>query len=463
MGLLDFLGRDRVKGVIQKSQPSAGWSWFGASGSVPGGVQSAAPINHDPLNLLSLNVGIVAACSNRNAQSVASAQPKLYASRGKGKKFLPGVEARSLSKLEKKALAIVHKQVSFSEETVEIMTHPALDLLQKPCTEYDGHALMTMTEAYQGLLGYAVWHMDKVGARVESITLLPSEWLHPLVDVEGITKGWQMQQGTNKREFDADEVIAFKNYIPGASTRSSPAMMPTVGIYGCGWLEQCLPEATLLREINKYERATMENSGQFPLKITFKNGSLSPESRRGLIKQYMARFLGGHRNEPLVCDADSDAQPIAWSPRDLEYEKGKADCRLVVCNCAGVPIDLVDSRDSNRATSLTAFRSYAILTVEPKLRRYEDVLNHKLLPLFDGNLFFKFDSPVPVDEENERKEREILMKYGIVKKNEIRAELGMEALDDDEDGFPAASGGKDDGSGDNDEKSKGKDKKDRDA
>jgi HK97 family phage portal protein len=214
-------------------------------------------------------------------------------------------------------------------------------------------------------------------------------------------------------------------------------MAPTVGIYGCGWLEQCLPEATLLRNINDYERAMMDNNGRPDFAVKYKGGSLAPEQRRSLGKMFRAMFTGGRKGEPFIADGDFDIVPFGWSPKDLSYEQGKKDCRLVVCNCAGVPIDLIDSRDSNRATSLTAFRSYSILTIDPKLRRYEDTINAQLTSHFDDGIFLKFDSPVPIDEEQELKEEMFEVTTGIVSINEARAKRGLEPLPEDMRGSPA--------------------------
>lgn len=420
----------------QKSQPGQGGiGIFGASGSsIQGGVVSPAPINRNPINLLSLNTGIVSACSNRNSQAVASAHPRLYSTRKKGQRFAKYLEARSLTRKKLKSLSLTHKQLLVNAETVEVLSHPMLDILHLANPSYDGHSLLELTEGYLGLLGYSVWQIEKTGLIIDSLKVLPSEFLSAIVDSQGNITSWVLKQGSISKSFQPEELIIFKNVIPGAATRTN--MIPTVGIYGCGWLEQCLPEAELLRKINTYEQNMMDNNGRPDFAINFKGGSLEDTRRRQIGKMFRNIFQGARKGEPFIGDQDWSIETLGWSPKDLSYQQGKKDLILAICNCAGVPIDLIDSRDSNRATSLTAFRSYSILTVEPKLRRYEDVLTKQLAPHFDDSLFLKFDSPVPIDEQSEREERKLDLESGVLSVNEVRAERGLDPIEPDLRGSP---------------------------
>lgn len=436
MSLISFL-RNAINPQV-KSQPGTGNGWFGSSGNLGRGIQSPAPINRNPLNLLSLNIGIVATCSNRNSQAVASAIPRLYATRKSGQRFAKYLEARSLTKKELSSLELRWKQLAINEETVEVLSHPLLDLLSEANTEYDGHSLMELTEGYLGLLGYSAWQIEKQGLKVLSIRMLPSEYLNALVDTRGIVAGWQVKQGQNKQVYQSEELIIFKNLIPGAATRVD--MLPTVGIYGCGWLEQCLPEAELLRKINRYEQDMMDNNGRPDFAVNYKNGSLEPERRRTLGKMFRGMFTGSRKGEPFIGDSDFSLEPLGFSPRELSYQQGKKDLRLTICNMAGVPVDLIDTANSNRATSLTAFRSYSILTIQPKLRRYEDTLNAQLIPHFDSNLMIKFDDPVPIDEESEREERKLDLETGVLSVNEVRAQRGLPPLPVDLRSSPGKAG-----------------------
>lgn len=435
MSLLSLFGRKAqpedkapiLDGTMAKSQPAGGW--FGSRM----GINTAKPISRDPLNLLSLNTGIVASCNSRNAQAVANAKLRLYAQKGNGRKLLDGVEAKSLSRFELKRLALRCKQAEPDSETVEVLRHPLLDLMAKPSATYDGHGLMSMTEGYLGLTGNSYWLAGK--GVPSSLTVLSAEYVSALVDDGGTIDGYSVKQGRYQRNYPIDEVIAFRNYCPGAATRVG--MAPTVGLYGLSPLEQCLPEAELLRDINNYERATFGNNCSIGGFIKYKQGRIEPERARALRKMLHAIHGGpSQAGKWEVLDGDFELVPTQWSPKDLGYEKGKAWLRQVVCSTFGVPEDLISNENSNRATAMASFRSYSILTVIPKLSLLADALSAQLCSRYDDGLFVAFDDVTPLDEGAEQKEEEMLLRMGVISVNEAREKRGLEALDEDMRGNP---------------------------
>jgi hypothetical protein len=67
------------------------------------------------------------------------------------------------------------------------------------------------------------------------------------------------------------------------------------------------------------------------------------------------------------------------------------------------------------------------LAIRPRLVRRDEKLNEQLIPLYDpsGRLFLASDDPTPAQHEANLKEREMLLKYGVMTVDEMRREMGL--------------------------------------
>ena len=67
---------------------------------------------------------------------------------------------------------------------------------------------------------------------------------------------------------------------------------------------------------------------------------------------------------------------------------------------------------------------------QDRLRRRDEKLNEQLVPLFDpgGRLFLASEDPVPINFENNLKELELKLEYGVVSINEVRSAEGLEPV-----------------------------------
>jgi len=90
--------------------------------------------------------------------------------------------------------------------------------------------------------------------------------------------------------YDRNLVVHFKTRRSVRLHRKG--MLPTTGIYGISPIEEALPEATLLYQINEYERTMMAITAVRILPSGYKQGSLEPERRRALGKMWRQMFQG---------------------------------------------------------------------------------------------------------------------------------------------------------------------------
>jgi phage portal protein BeeE len=103
-------------------------------------------------------------------------------------------------------------------------------------------------------------------------------------------------------------------------------------------------------------------------------------------------------------------------------------CKREICAIFGTPLDLVDSSNSNRATSLVALNNFKQNTVFPIANNICDQLTKGLLqPTYDNSFILQFDSTEALD--NDPVEQSALFKTyidaGIMTVEEVREKLGM--------------------------------------
>jgi hypothetical protein len=128
----------------------------------------------------------------------------------------------------------------------------------------------------------------------------------------------------------------------------------------------------------------------------------------------------------LVAESGLKVQLLSPSLGDLaalaDYGQTKED----VANAFGLPLSYL-SRETNLANLQAAELQHLKLTILPRLRRRDDKLNERLVPLFDdsGRLFLASDDPTPENQEFRLKQQIADLKWNVRTVNEVRAERGL--------------------------------------
>jgi len=399
---------------------------------------SSAPLSTNPVSLLGLNKNWVYICNNKNAQVVASCPLKLYAN--VSKTSLKDINFRhKLLNTNKKQYVlnnVSHKYINEGSEYVEITEHPFLDLVYSVNSIMDNFSLFEITEGYMGLLGNAYWQIikDKSGMPKE-IKVLPAEYICAILDSNNNIIAYEQKEPSQNtpQRFAVEDVIHFRQPVAGAFKRSIVSTQSLVGIYGMGHLESCIEEAGLLDSINKYERSMSDNRARPDLIVKYKNGKLQQKTQQELVRMWNRVFKGAQNSGKIqILDEDFEVIQLGFAPKDLEFDKGKTYLKMVICDAFGVPIDLVDTQNSNRATASVSENQYKKYTILPKLKRYQECITQKLLPLYDDNLFVMFDNPVEEDRQLLSVELNSYVSSGIMSKNEARERLGLEPIEEDD-------------------------------
>jgi HK97 family phage portal protein len=398
-------------------------------------LDSPQPVHQDAdtTKLIEAFAGVVYVCASRNSTRVASQPLCLYATTGEGQaqlrcknRPLVGKELANI----RKALRPELKQA----EVAEVLQHPVLDLLNYVNEIQGRFELFELTELGQELTGNSYWWLrpDALGVPKE-ILVLPPQLITIKLSPENLIGSYVF--GTNPATavtIPAEQVIHFRFPNPDGK------------VYGYGPAEAAWGSVLDLRSMQRYERALNNNMGVPSLFIQYEGTVEKAELAR--IEADWNRKLRGidKSGRAHVGDSKFKVQPIGLSPRDMSFREGRKWTRLEIANCFGVPIDLIDTENSNRATADQANYQYEAFTIKPRLTRIADKLNERLVPFYDDRLFFQYEENVPADTAGLLAETVGLKNAGIITVDEARERYDlppMPAEDEPEEAEPTPAPG----------------------
>jgi HK97 family phage portal protein len=390
-------------------------------------VQSGRAYEPDtsPAVLVEKYQGYVYACANRNAQSCAEVPLRLYDTRGavKQKEIKYPVRPVAKEQLEymskSPTLARYVARAKAVEEIVE--EHPLLDLLWQVNPWMNAFDLREVTTLSQELTGNSYWFLliGPLGVPVEIWPLLP-QYVRPITDKKDFITGYKYTPDPlDPQLFSVEEIIHFR-YM---GLKNS--------VLGVGPLEAAVLAADLHYNMNKLETTMMMNGGRpdIAMVLPADAGFMSPEQKKRLRLEWRQKYGGPNKAGRLaILEGGAELKDLTPSPREMAFLTGRKATRAEVAAIFGVPESKISVEDVNRANAEAGNYTYQKDTVLPKLRRIEQKLNERLIPLFSDTLFVAFDNPVPSDKDYRLKQVETHLKSGYASVNEERAIDGREPV-----------------------------------
>lgn len=374
-------------------------------------------------HLVKADKSLVSICVDKNAESVASQTLKLYVNKpATPKKLL--FPSRKLYRSEKRYLmedkqlrAYITRGVDNVEE---ILDHPFLDLMKGVNSFINSFTLWETTQRYLELTGNAYWMLVRTerGVPVE-IWPLPSQWVRIIPDKETFIKGYiyhEADKSINRYFLPEEDVIHFK--IPSSKDVR----------YGRGPTDKVKDIINVNDFMNRYDQAVFKNMGSLSLVFTTEKDLGDKQFKR--LKGELRQEYGGVDRAGRIALLDGGLQAVdqqAFKPKEMQGQFTTKRIRQEIFNAFSIPEGLMD-KDANRANSDAAAFQYAKFSTLPRVRRLEQKLNEKLLPMYDSRLFVAFDDPVPENKEFTLKEREMELRTGLTTVNEIRIEDGKEEV-----------------------------------
>ena len=400
-----------IKNLLKKSANNGGFNTisYGCNYIYPNG-------NTSPSELIRQNKGYVYACNQKLTQYLSSIPIHLYTSTSSRKSLIidnkptPIHQAKHLRKVIKKSL---------NKDIVEIEAHPVLDLLNKPTDNMSYNSWIAFIQSYISLMGNALVEIVKEGNTIKALEPILWESIDPIINnTNGKISSYRYSpQWGGSKQLLPDNVIHFQNLLPGSTT------------IGQGNLEACINEAQMVMWANNQQMTLSRNYAIPGVHVNVKSQVSNKEEAEKLARDFMNKFGGQSAGKPIVTFGDGvDVKAIGISPKDMEYQNLRDYAKRVICACWGIPIDLIDTDNSNRASSVTAINSFLRITIYPLLTKILEELNNKVVSTFDESLFIWYD-PLEIMEVDQKLQADVINSYvasGVISTQEARVILNYE-------------------------------------
>lgn len=347
---------------------------------------------------------IVFSCIKTICDTMAANPPKIFREKGRGgnKKF---------KTLRTKSSDAIGKEFE------EVVDGDLCELLANPNPRHSWEQILWIWPQQQHLFGSGYLHKqqgiitdDGGGRPPRHLFVRPSFNTYPklssnYVDIEYYQSG--------QFRIDADEIIELSFVDP-------------MNIYGRGFspVQACWSMLTLKQKHESYLANAYDSNG-VPSAVARQTGDeedMDEDAKRTLSldwKEWQTkRKNAGLLIEPKGIEFTFPAPP----PKEIV---GKTDELMTIKNAVasafGIPFALFEVAVGNRATLDASLTQFLTLAVMPRIRERDAVLTQRLARLYDTNLFFRTDSPVPEDDEKKNAVFTLLASNQAVTKNELRA------------------------------------------
>ena len=310
-----------------------------------------------------------------------------------------------------------------AEAVEEVMSHPVLDLLDRVNPFDIPSNLWESTVLFMDLTGEAYWYVPKGTLnRPAQIWVIPSQYITAIPGGtydDNFIKGWKYRVGKEEKTLALDELICFRYPNPRNQFK------------GMGCLLGIADAAYNIRQMNIFEQALFENKGRQGGIFVMKE-KISPAERERIITQAQEKYAGASKaGKDMVLPVGMDYIRDAMTPEEMSYIKGRQVSMNEIFMGFDVPPGVFDQA-SNRATAEVAEYRMMKSGVLPRLRKIEETINEKLLPMYGnetGDIFYAFENPVGADARMEAEVNKIYVDMGALAINEVRAERGDEPVE----------------------------------
>jgi HK97 family phage portal protein len=421
----------RLRGVYAKgldmafSDPNA---WRPSGYINEGRAKSHKP--EDPAEALAYYSSWTYICSSLNARACASVPLRLYgAVKTRGSKIkwagtdVP-VPTRPVSKARRKQFEATRSLQPYLTKAVdveEITEHPFLDLIQNVNPFSNMSDLMELTVTFMDLTGSAYWYLVRNGAGVpEAIWSVPSQYMTPIPGktLDTFITGYKFTRGQTDVTLPIEDVLMFaypnpKNQLIGFS----PVLGVADAVYNSSQMK--------LYEASIFTNKAMVD-GVFTVDATVP-GPQAARAQESFSAEYAGMMKAGKR--PILPPGMKFEKATMTSVEIESIERSKMT-REEIAASLDVPMSLLDP-NSIRSNVDGAQLFHARFGLAPRLRKIEERINERLIPMYDsGNgIFAAFDSCVPEDLAFQLEQRKNAVGGPWLSADEARAEEGRDALD----------------------------------
>jgi HK97 family phage portal protein len=373
-----------------------------------------------PNDLLAQLKNTAFTCATINAAVCASFPPRLFVATADAASPLPRCLTRALdraSELRLRSQPHLPPLITRAARIEEVLDHPLLTLLRQVNPVHNAFDLWELTTLYQEIHGSAYWLLDRdaLGTPV-NIWILPAQNVVPRrkPDSANLIDFFEYRNGAHSACYDPADIIHFRYPDP---------RNPYSG--GLGPLRACWEQAALLSDFAAFKKSKFDNRA-IPDAVVSPDAVLGEEERDRLEAQWNSKFRRGGTGRVVVAETGINVHLLNQSMGDLALLADVKATREDIANAFHVPLSFL-STETNLANLQAAEHQHMAKAILPRLRRRDEKINEQLVGLFDptGRLFVASEDPVPANQDQDLKQTEQDLKFGLVTINEVRGRRGL--------------------------------------
>ena len=308
-------------------------------------------------------------------------------------------------------------------EMVEVISHPALDLARNPNWLFPGNEINLTGWTFRWLVGNSYEFASFTGSTPTQLYPMYAQHVNIVANDEtGIEAYVYGRAETSWHPYSPNEVIHYKLW----PSLHSP-------LYGVCPLHDVLPYVDQLRDSVILDIAMTKNGLRPDMLVNLPEGTPDKE-RDSFLKRLKNRHRGvGRWNEPLVTTGETKVQPLTWPEKEAMSLPKREEASKMVRRAYGHDESQADSSDATYAAALMGDARFLGQTIEPALQQ-DAAQKVKLLQWFglDTDEYgFAYDPMVEKDEAVYGERLRADWQAGLRTANEVRVELGLEEIDDE--------------------------------
>lgn len=382
-------------------------------------------------------------CLDINAGTAASVEPRLFAVGNKEitKKCLQfkpreidvHTKAFFLGKCILQPGSVARKAIQgMTDDMVEITEHPILDLMNDINDFEEGYAFRFGQFWDLQCFGRLFTLLVGTGDQPEQLWRLLPHKIRIIPDPELFVKAFWYGTEPDKQIFEPSEILWHKMFDP----------IDPWG--GKGPVEAWLMSIDADFAIAGFQQWLFERGGTPDYIIKHKAVMTDPQ-KRDFLTEWRRKFGVLPRRVTNIAflqakESWEGIERVGSTNRELEFSKSVLDKRDELIAAFGVSKAMITSDDVNRANAREASPTHMRYTIWPMIKRMEDFLNQRFLPLWSDQLILIHDNPIPEDQVLVIQNRESKLRSGY-SINECRIAEGEPASEDPKANEPLIAAG----------------------
>jgi HK97 family phage portal protein len=314
----------------------------------------------------------------------------------------------------------------------EVEDHELLDLLKKPAPMHSGATLFEAFFAYLLLAGNS--YLEAVGpdsGLPKELWSLRPDRMRVVPGKQALPMAYEYEANGQKVRWDVDPIRGTSPIL------HLKEFHPIDDWYGLSRVDPAAYAVDRHNAASAHNKALLDNGARPSGVLVFQpvqggTGEPSQNAPKEVLKAAEERLLSrysGPENagRPMVLGGNVKWEEMAFSPKDMDFGKGKDDAARDICTAFGVPHLLIVPGSATYSNVKEAKLELWEDTILPLLDRGKDALNEWLTPRFGERLALSHDlDEIPALEprrEAKRKSVTDLLDKGVIDADEAREAL----------------------------------------